>query len=115
MKKVSPLSFSLPMFICLCIIGCTNKSNSEKITSQDSFTKEKDLVPNRNTALEIAKAIWVPIYGEEVLSKLPFNVKLKDSSIWIVTGTLPKGMKGGIPYIEISMSDCSILKVGHGK
>ena len=64
MKKVSPLSFSLPMFICLCIIGCTNKSNSEKITSQDSFTKEKDLVPNRNTALEIAKAITEKLYSK---------------------------------------------------
>ncbi len=76
---------------------------------------ESDYVPNEETAIKIAEAIWLPIYGEKVLSEKPYYAVLKNDSIWVVKGSLKKGFKGGVPYIEIQKNDCKILKVTHGK
>ena len=42
-------------------------------------------------------------------------IKLKNSDVWVVEGTLAKSLMGGVPYIEIQKSDCKILVVTHGK
>ena len=31
---------------------------------------EHDYVPNKNTAIKIAEAIWLPIYGESIYRKI---------------------------------------------
>lgn len=71
-------------------------------------------VPNEETAVKIAEAIWNPLYGKNIENFKPYKARMKDSLIWIVEGTLEKG-KGGVPYIEINKKDCKILKVTHGK
>jgi len=89
---------------------------SSFVVSSDnkSFWKKINLVPNEETAIKIAEAVWLPIYDEHIYSHKPFIAKDK-KTYWIVKGTLPKGYKGGVPYIEIRKSDCKILKVEHGK
>lgn len=72
------------------------------------------LVPNEETAIKIAEAIWLPLYGESIYQKKPFKARL-ENEIWIVEGSMPLEMKGGVPYIEIQRSDCKVLKVTHGK
>jgi len=72
-------------------------------------------VPNEETAIRIAEAVWLPIYGDLIYDSRLFKARLVDDSIWVVYGTLPKGYAGGIPYAEISKSDGKILKVSHGK
>jgi hypothetical protein len=52
---------------------------------------------------------------KKIYSKKPFKAKLVNDTIWVVCGTLPKGRKGGVPYIEINKRDCKIFKVKHGK
>ncbi len=74
-----------------------------------------DAVPNKATAIKIAEAIWLPLYGANIYTERPFRAQLKDSSVWIVQGTLAKGLKGGTAYIEIQKRDCRILKVTHYK
>lgn len=74
----------------------------------------KDLVPDSTTAIKIAEAIWLPIYGEKVLREKPYNAELKDST-WLVYGTLPLNSLGGVAFIEIRKTDCKILKVWHEK
>jgi NTF2 fold immunity protein len=76
---------------------------------------KRDLVPDSLTAIKIAEAIWLPIYGEHIYESKPFKARSKDSTVWVVEGTLEKGFYGGVPYIEIQRSDCKILKVTHGK
>lgn len=80
-----------------------------------SPNKFQNYVPNAETAIKIAEAIWLPIYGESINSKKPFTATLKDSSVWIVTGYLSPDYLGGVPNIEIRRKDCKILKVTHGK
>lgn len=75
--------------------------------------KSVEYVPDAETAKKIAEAIWLPIYGTNVLNEKPYNAELK-MNVWIVTGTL-KDELGGVAYIEIQKSDCKILKVTHGK
>ncbi|MNT94770.1 hypothetical protein D3C72_2365260 [compost metagenome] len=76
------------------------------------------MVPNKETAIKIAEAIWLPIYGKKIYNEKPFTTELTSSGIWIVKGTLKDldiGAKGGVAYIEIQKSDCKILKIYHGK
>lgn len=75
--------------------------------------KDYGLVGDKETALKIAEAVWLPVYGKRIYRNKPFNVELKDS-VWIVTGTLHADF-GGTPYIEIHRKDCRIIKMSHGK
>lgn len=72
-------------------------------------------VPNEETAIKIAEAIWYPIYGKQILDKKPFKAKLIDNKIWRVEGTIGLDEIGGVPIIEIQKSDSKILKVTHTK
>lgn len=66
------------------------------------------------TAVQIAQIIFVRVYGEKVLKKRPFSAVLK-KGIWIVDGSLDKGVDGGVPHIEIQKSDGKIIYLIHGK
>ncbi|HVB03572.1 MAG TPA: NTF2 fold immunity protein, partial [Chitinophagaceae bacterium] len=46
-----------------------------------------DYVPNKETAIKVAVAIWLPIYGSEIYQDTPYNATLKNSSVWIITGS----------------------------
>jgi hypothetical protein len=96
----------LTAFLLISGINCKTFKNMEKTI---------DYVPDQETAVKIAEAIWLPIYGEKVLNFKPYKAVLKDNTVWIVEGTSPKGMKGGTPYIEINKEDCRVIKVTHGK
>ena len=90
----------------------------------ESYSQQKDLVPDSTTAKKIAETIWLPIYGKSIYKERPFVATLMGDSVWIVTGTVPKSKVvgryayirwGGALYIEIRKSDCMITKVTHGK
>jgi hypothetical protein len=76
--------------------------------------QELNYVPNDTTAIKIAEAVWLPIYGKRIYSCKPFKAKLIDSITWEVSGTLHAD-KGGCPHIELRKSDGKILSVYHGK
>lgn len=95
------------LFSILLFLG----SNGDNLF-QNNYVPKDGYVPNEETAVRIAEAIWLPIYGEkDVESCKPFVAKLKNSNIWVVEGTAPPRQKGGVFYIEIRKSDCKILKV----
>lgn len=95
------------MFFSIGLLFAQNRSGKPS---------HRDYVPNAETAISIAEAIWLPIYGEKIYESKPFVAKLKDSSVWVVWGTLnPQYTSGGTPYIEIQKKDCKILKVTHTK
>ncbi len=50
---------------------------------------ESGVVPNAETAVKIAEAVLIPVYGKKrIASEEPFHAKLKNGE-WHVTGTLP--------------------------
>src|SRR6267378_1061221 len=74
----------------------------------------KGFVPDSATAVRIAVAVWIPIYGEQlIMSEQPFVAKLTDG-VWTVTGSLPPAppgtvMVGGTAVAKISKRDGRIL------
>jgi hypothetical protein len=82
-------------------------------TQNDNYIPPNDLVPDKETAIKIAEAIWLPIYGKDIYDFKPFVAELSsDKRIWKVSGTVHE-TKGGAPYAEIRKKDCKIIKIIH--
>ena len=84
------------------------ESNKHSVTPNEGF------VPDANTAIKIAEAVWLPIYGERIYGKKPFVASL-ENDVWVVQGSMPKIMLGGVPVAEISKKTGEILRVSHGQ
>ena len=83
--------------------------------SQYFYEPPKGFVPDKETAIAIAVAIWTPIYGRDVIEhERPFNAVLRGDN-WYVTGTLPEGHMGGVAEAAIRKRDGSVSEVIHGK
>jgi len=74
----------------------------------------KGFVPDETTAVRIAEAVLIPIYGEErIKAERPFKAGLK-GGIWTVQGFLDwHRYQGGTAIIKIAKSDGRILFVTH--
>lgn len=74
----------------------------------------ENFVPDAETAIRVAEAVWLPIFGENIYQKKPFKAELIDDQLWRVVGSL-NTQKGGVPFIEIQKCDCKVLSVSHSK
>lgn len=73
------------------------------------------MVPDAATAMSIAYAVAIPIYGKKQIdSELPLHAILKGQT-WMVEGTLPKGVEGGTVFVEIDRASGKIIYLLHGK
>jgi len=107
MKTAKYLFMSLPFTVVLSIALLSNV-NIEQET-------HKDCVPDEQTAIKIAEAVWYPLYGDDIYDEKPYNVILEDG-FWIVTGSLPDSTwYGGTAYIKFKKSDCQVVNVYHTK
>lgn len=80
-----------------------------------SYTPKNGFVPDKATAVRVAEAILVPIYGEkQIASERPFSAELK-GGVWTVTGHLPEGWTGGVAEVRISKMTCQVISLSHGK
>jgi NTF2 fold immunity protein len=81
-----------------------------------SFKPAQGYVPDEKTAIAIAVAVWLPIYGEkQIESEKPFHATLK-SGVWHVEGSLPKQFsRGGVVEADISKDDGRIVRISHGQ
>ena len=72
-------------------------------------------MPNEETAIKIAVAVWEPIYGaEHIASEKPYQARLTND-VWFVEGSLPKDAAGGVAEAQIAKEDGKILNVSHGQ
>lgn len=113
MKRMGLLT--LIAVIIISIFSFQKNKKFKQQNQKDSYIPANGFVPDSATAIKIAEAIWVPIYGTSVLEEKPYTVILEKDSIWIVDGTLKEGWLGGTAHIEIQKKDCKILNVIHGK
>jgi len=78
-----------------------------------SYKPAKGFVPDETTAVRIAEAVLIPIYGEgQIRSERPFKARLR-GEIWLVSGTVPAGFVGGAAVVKIAKSDGRIVFVTH--
>lgn len=81
-------------------------------------------VPDSATAVQIAEAVLVPVYGKkQIESEKPLTAKL-EKDVWTVSGTLqcPDGKGGtttqcvgGTAEVQISKTDARIILMMHYK
>jgi hypothetical protein len=83
--------------------------------SPTGFIPKNGYVPDEATAIKIAEAVLIPIYGrEQIEGERPFKATL-NSDVWVVTGSLQAGRVGGVAVVKISKKDARVLAVTHGK
>ena len=105
MKKAMILSLAM-VFLFTSFLSAAPEKHSYK--------PEKGYVSDAATAIKIAEAVLIPIYGEKIIDEeKPLKAELKDG-IWTVEGTLHSA-RGGVAVIEISKDDGTILRASHGK
>lgn len=79
------------------------------------YQPPEGFVPDEKAAIRIAQAVWEPIYGADHISReKPFSAKLQNG-IWLVEGSLPKPMPGGVALAEIDKKTGRIIRVSHGQ
>ena len=84
--------------------------------AEKGYVPDEGVVPNKETAIRIAEAVWLPIYGDSIYSKQPFKTAYDEKEqCWFVYGSLPENTLGGVPEIKISKSDGKVLYINHGK
>ena len=73
---------------------------------------EAGCVPDPETAMRIAEAVWIPLYGEDVVKQQrPLQADLT-ASVWTVRGSPPPEQAAETLVAVISRTDGRILKVG---
>ncbi|MDR0825277.1 MAG: YbbC/YhhH family protein [Prevotella sp.] len=99
-----------------CFTSC--KTTNDNISNKPDYYPIGGLIPDEDTAKNIAEIIWKKHYGEGIEKQKPF-IAILENGIWYVKGNsdfmLKNKMVGGIAYIEISQHDCHILNISHTK
>jgi len=95
-----------------------------QITAPQSSAPKEGYVPNAETAVKIAEAVLVPVYGEkQIESEKPFTA-IRRGDEWIVSGTLhcrdqngreKTNCVGGTAVVELSKIDARIISMIHYK
>jgi hypothetical protein len=73
------------------------------------------VIPKKGNAINYAEIILFELFGKEnIESEKPYQIYLiKD--YWIMTGTLPKGLKGGVFELVFDSWNGKVLILKHGK
>ncbi|MBU1043938.1 MAG: YbbC/YhhH family protein [Candidatus Omnitrophica bacterium] len=111
MKNKTILCLMIGLGIILGAAGSGLAQDMEK----HNYMPEGGYVASEQTAISIAVAVWVPIYGQEnIENEKPYKAILKDD-VWYVSGSLPEGWLGGVAEAEIDKKTGKILRISHGK
>ena len=79
------------------------------------YQPPEGVVPDEQTAISIAVAVWSPIYGKDKIAKQkPYQVSLVDG-YWYVSGSSATPKIHGIAKIVIEKADGRIIDISHGK
>ncbi len=111
------MKFWLGLCCCLVLVVC--------VIAQ--LKPPKEFVPDEATAIKIAEAVLIPVWGEkEVVSERPYTATLQ-KDVWTVRGTLYCGNDGkggrksgseclgGTLEVKLSKIDGRIHSMIHGK
>ena len=119
------------VFIAI-IFSCQDKENvenknvkiKESVENQDfHYSSIKILkgyaIPDTNTAVKIAEAVWLARFGDHIIEQRPYNVSLEigKDTIWHIVGSAHNNSDtnmitfGGLVYISLRSRDCCILEL----
>jgi hypothetical protein len=144
MKRKTIFFSALAIIVCIlgCIVFLSINYDSTEYVIDDIYTRDDSIpqgtlyiqasdltlddprdkivyphdgyIPNELTAVRVAEAVWVSIYGEKIYNQKPYRINLIKDSIWVVNGSVSSGGYGENAHIEIRKKDGKILKVFMG-
>jgi hypothetical protein len=83
----------------------------QEFEDKNSVKPKAGFVPDEETAIRIAEAVWIPIYGQKKIEEQkPFRAKL-ENDVWTVRGSLREGREGSVVIARISKAHGTIFKV----
>jgi len=107
MHKIQSVVIALPLLLSAFALSAAE--------GRHNVIPKAGYVPNAETAICIAVAVWTPIYGaDNIARQKPFRATLGANGIWTVMGAPPQEL-GGVAIAEIAKADGRILRVSHGK
>jgi len=110
MMKIA-LGFAL---LGLCL-ACHRSAPPPASVAEHSYVPPAGFVPDSITAVRLAEAVWIPIYGEaQIRGEYPLVAHL-EAGVWRITGSLPAKTPGGVAVAEIAKVDGRVLRVSHGR
>jgi NTF2 fold immunity protein len=87
------------LFLALLLIVVAASGQSRN--SERGVAPASGFVPDGPTAIKIAEAVLVPVYGEEKMtSERPFHAELS-GDVWSVGGTIPCNMPADQPTTRV--------------
>jgi hypothetical protein len=103
----------LVLFLAAALLFA-NPSSSTYGAADPGYEPSEGFVPDADTAAKISEIILVRIYGETQTNlEKPLKAALH-GDVWIVEGTMPPNMLGGVAEVHISKKDARILYLKHG-
>lgn len=125
MKKNIWISvFTIIMVVIALFLIKWNQSKVSTFSLKDyqqrieQFPSEEKVGPieTAKEAKRSAEKIWLKTWGNDIKSKKPYKVYYDgENCAWLVCGTMPIGMPGGVPYIIIQKDTGVILALWHEK
>ena len=110
-QKLTPFLTSILM-ISFLAFPVTLRANE---AGKHNYKPQQGYIPDEKTAISIAVAVWIPIYGKEQIEKeKPYTAVLKNG-VWYIAGSLPEGWLGGVAEAEIAKDDGRIIRISHGQ
>src|SRR2546423_12101382 len=99
--------FALIVALCIPAVALAESTHN--------YAPAAGYVPDARTAIRIAEAVWIPIYGAKTLADEKPFVAVRRGNVWYVHGTLPKNTPGGTAEAEIDSRSGNIIRISHGK
>jgi hypothetical protein len=93
------------IFVSILVFLSIGSVNTQQIQGK-KYMPPEGFVPDEETAIKIAEAVWLPIYGRSVLGQKPYKATLIDGKNWLVVGT-----EGKVAFAEIDKYSGEILRV----
>ena len=104
------------LIVLAIFFSCSgNKSKTKESIPKKNQITVVGYVPDESTAIKVAEAIWLPIYGDLIYEEMPFKASIIKDSVWFVTGTVKSGADGGVVEAEINCRNGDIIRVTHTK
>ncbi len=103
------------MFIVAVLLG-GSLAFAQNQSAPHHYKPPEGYVPDASTAIQIAIAVWEPIYGKkQIESEKPYVATL-NGDVWTVLGSMHcKPCVGGVALAEISKRDGTVMRVSHGQ
>jgi hypothetical protein len=84
-------------------------------TLHNVLNHKEVIIKDSKSAINIAESIVFGIYSEQtIVDQKPYEAYLIDD-YWVISGTLPKGIRGGTFMIIMDARDCKVIRITHGK